>query len=47
MNEPVLSAAGDGFDVIGDVHGEADKLERLLARMGYVDDGCTDRKSVV
>jgi len=25
----------DGYDVIGDIHGQADKLERLLARMGY------------
>lgn len=25
----------DGFDIIGDVHGMADKLHRLLERMGY------------
>jgi len=24
-----------GYDVIGDVHGHADKLERLLERLGY------------
>lgn len=26
---------GEGYDVIGDVHGHADKLEALLAAMGY------------
>jgi hypothetical protein len=26
-----------GFDVIGDVHGHADRLQRLLARMGYAE----------
>ena len=25
-----------GYDVIGDVHGHAEKLEGLLARLGYV-----------
>lgn len=25
-----------GYDVIGDIHGHADKLEELLKRMGYV-----------
>ncbi|MDC0585094.1 metallophosphoesterase [Planctomycetota bacterium] len=29
------SLAEPGLDVIGDVHGQAGKLERLLARMGY------------
>jgi len=29
----------EGWDVIGDVHGEAAKLEGLLAAMGYTDDG--------
>ena len=29
------SVAEPGLDVIGDVHGQAGKLERLLARMGY------------
>jgi hypothetical protein len=24
-----------GYDIIGDIHGQADKLERLLRRMGY------------
>jgi len=31
------SILGKGFDVIGDVHGQSDKLKRLLAAMGYVD----------
>ena len=26
-----------GFDVIGDVHGHADRLQRLLALMGYTE----------
>ena len=30
-----------GFDVIGDVHGQAHKLERLLTNMGYTDNGAT------
>lgn len=25
----------DGYDVIGDIHGQSDKLKRLLSRMGY------------
>ncbi len=24
-----------GYDIIGDIHGQADKLEALLTRMGY------------
>lgn len=28
-----------GYDVIGDIHGHADKLEELLNRMGYVQTG--------
>lgn len=28
-----------GFDVIGDIHGEADKLEALLHKLGYVHTG--------
>lgn len=31
-----LSGDDMGYDVIGDVHGQAGKLERLLALMGYV-----------
>lgn len=27
--------AMDGFDIIGDVHGCADKLDSLLAKLGY------------
>jgi hypothetical protein len=31
----------DGFDVIGDIHGEAGALERLLGALGYAEvDGC-------
>lgn len=29
----------EGFDVIGDVHGESGKLTRLLAALGYADEG--------
>ncbi len=29
----------EGFDVIGDVHGESGKLTRLLTLLGYVDEG--------
>lgn len=28
-----------GFDVIGDIHGQDGKLERLLVLMGYVPSG--------
>ncbi|MBX3549072.1 MAG: metallophosphoesterase [Xanthobacteraceae bacterium] len=28
-----------GFDIVGDIHGHADALERLLARLGYTDSG--------
>ena len=24
-----------GYDIIGDIHGQADKLEALLAQLGY------------
>lgn len=33
------TAMEEGLDVIGDVHGESGKLLRLLAALGYVDDG--------
>lgn len=33
----------NAFDVIGDVHGQADKLESLLTRMGYVATGSSYR----
>jgi hypothetical protein len=29
----------EGYDVIGDVHGQCDALERLLTELGYRDDG--------
>jgi len=32
--------AVEGYDIIGDVHGHADKLEGLLRIMGYVARGC-------
>lgn len=32
-----MSKTADGFDIIGDVHGCAEKLERLLHKMGYSD----------
>ncbi|MHB0789642.1 metallophosphoesterase [Bradyrhizobium sp. 5.13L] len=31
--------AKDGFDIIGDIHGHASALRRLLAQMGYVEEG--------
>ena len=30
---------GDGYDVIGDIHGYGDHLEALLRKMGYTDNG--------
>ena len=36
----------DGYDIIGDVHGEADALIRLLDKLGYEDiDGCWQHPS--
>lgn len=32
---PAGTAVADGYDVIGDIHGHADKLVRLLIRLGY------------
>ena len=32
-----LTGAWSGYDVIGDVHGQADKLERLLRQLGYME----------
>jgi hypothetical protein len=29
----------EGYDIVGDVHGHADKLEGLLRKMGYVPHG--------
>ena len=35
-----------GYDIIGDVHGEADALERLLGKLGYAPvDGCWQHSS--
>ena len=33
------NVSGEGYDVIGDVHGYGDHLEGLLRHMGYVDNG--------
>ena len=27
------------YDIIGDIHGQADKLKGLLVQLGYVDSG--------
>jgi len=36
----------EGYDIIGDVHGEADALERLLDKLGYaLKDGCWQHRS--
>ena len=36
----------EGFDIIGDVHGEADALQRLLDNLGYAPvDGCWQHSS--
>ncbi|HEY4331060.1 MAG TPA: metallophosphoesterase [Ilumatobacteraceae bacterium] len=35
MNRLVHDPSSHGYDVIGDVHGHADKLEALLAALGY------------
>ena len=37
--------ADQGYDIIGDVHGSADKLERLLDAMGYSNDDGTWKHS--
>lgn len=36
----------EGFDIIGDIHGEADALERLLHKLDYkLIDGCWQHPS--
>lgn len=37
--DSTLVTKGSGFDIVGDIHGHADALERLLARLGYTDSG--------
>lgn len=39
MNEHIKAGGTNGFDVIGDIHGQAGKLEALLVALGYVRSG--------
>lgn len=34
-----MAIENSAFDIVGDIHGHADALERLLKRLGYVDSG--------
>jgi hypothetical protein len=41
-----IAGMGSGFDIIGDIHGEADALRRLLSKLGYEPvDGCWQHPS--
>ena len=41
------STVGDGgYDIIGDVHGQADMLQRLLADLGYEESGVTSTPTI-
>lgn len=41
-----IEGGGAGYDIIGDIHGEADALERLLSKLGYEPvDGCWQHSS--
>lgn len=39
MNDSGGAAGGQSYDIIGDIHGRFDKLEALLAHLGYRHDG--------
>jgi hypothetical protein len=46
-NFPVQSLPDGPLDIVGDVHGEHEALERLMARMGYVDGVHPDGRHLV
>ncbi len=40
MSSPLIAPLAAGpLDIVGDVHGEIDALDALLAELGYADDG--------